>query len=136
MSDERKDRKLIAEAREWSRIVEASVATDWRKGYVEDGLYHVARLSDALEAVLAPQCETKVLERLKQLEREREFMAAALSGKPDAELRELLMAGRGDELEELRKAAKSVLLAYAAGREPETRQWARLANALDTEKRG
>ncbi len=50
MSDER---KLIAEAREWSRIVEASEATDWRKGYVEDGLHHVARLSDALEAVLA-----------------------------------------------------------------------------------
>lgn len=42
------ERKLIAEAREWSRIVEAD--PDWRKGYVEDGLHHVARLADALEA--------------------------------------------------------------------------------------
>ncbi len=50
MSDERKNWKLIAEAREWSRIVETS--PDWRKGYVEDGLYHVDRLSKALEAVL------------------------------------------------------------------------------------
>lgn len=50
MSDEREDRKLIAEAREWSSVVEAD--PDWRKGYVEDGLYHVDMLADALEAAL------------------------------------------------------------------------------------
>ncbi len=71
---------------------------------------------------------------------ERGAQAALGVGRPlDGEIEglgELAMAGRGDELEELRKAAKSVLLAYSAGREPEARQWARLANALDTEKRG
>lgn len=52
MSDER-ERQLIADAREWSRIVASQDPAQWLKGYVEDGLHHVDMLADALEAALA-----------------------------------------------------------------------------------
>lgn len=50
VSDERKDWSLIADAREWLRIVESDPA--WRKVYIVGGPKYVGRLSNALEAAL------------------------------------------------------------------------------------